>query len=43
MVMKGTVSPLSTYVTKIVKGGKFLMYGMFPSLLFQSNALKGYM
>ncbi len=45
-VMKGTVSPLSTYVIKIVKGGKFLNVWDVPLSMFfllQCNALKGYM
>jgi hypothetical protein len=29
-VMKRTVSPLSTYMTKIVKGGKILAVWDFP-------------
>jgi hypothetical protein len=33
-VMKGTVSPLSTYVIKIVKGGKFLNVWDVPLSMF---------
>jgi hypothetical protein len=32
--MKGTVSPLSTYVTKIVKGGKILNVWDVPLTMF---------